>query len=100
MGETGIASARALADLVGDHDHRHATAPDDDDGTRKSDLHDDARKRSYSHEGRKRSYLHDDGGKKYLGEIARYWRQWAGTGEARVYEEAWCYVAGRALVQE
>lgn len=71
MGKTGIASARALADLVGDR----ATAP----------------------------YRAT-----YLGEIARYWRKWTGVGtgigtgvgEARVYEEVWSYVAGRALVQE
>jgi len=36
----------------------------------------------------------------YLGEIARYWRKWAGTGGARPYEDIWTYVAGRVLVQE
>lgn len=37
---------------------------------------------------------------RYLTEIAQHWRKWAGAGEARVYEEVWSYVAGRALVQE
>lgn len=37
---------------------------------------------------------------RYLTEIAQHWRKWAGPGEARVYEEVWSYVAGRALVQE
>lgn len=36
----------------------------------------------------------------YLSEIARYWRRWAGTAEARMYEEVWTYVSGRVLVQE
>lgn len=36
----------------------------------------------------------------YLSEIARYWRRWAGTAEARPYEEIWTYVSGRVLVQE
>ncbi|KAL9065659.1 MAG: hypothetical protein Q9161_008103 [Pseudevernia consocians] len=63
MGKSGIASAQALSDLVGDR----ATAP-----------------------------RHA----RYLSEIARYWRKWAGTGEAKLYEEVWTYVAGRVLVQE
>ncbi len=44
-----------------------------------------------------------DGGRKrgmYLCEIARFWRRWAGSGEARRYEDVWVFVAGRALVQE
>jgi len=36
----------------------------------------------------------------YLCEIARFWRRWAGSGEARRYEDVWVFVAGRALVQE
>jgi len=38
--------------------------------------------------------------KGYLSEIARYWRRWGGTAEARPYEEIWTYVSGRVLVQE
>jgi hypothetical protein len=36
----------------------------------------------------------------YLSDIARYWRTWGGTSEARKYEDVWSFVAGRVLVQE
>lgn len=50
--------------------------------------------------GRKRERDAGRKGGMYLCEIARFWRRWAGSGEARRYEDAWVFVAGRALVQE
>ncbi|KAL2046419.1 hypothetical protein N7G274_001866 [Stereocaulon virgatum] len=36
----------------------------------------------------------------YLSDIARYWRTWGGTAEARKYEDVWSFVAGKVLVQD
>ncbi|KAM0794705.1 hypothetical protein BDR22DRAFT_874048 [Usnea florida] len=74
MGPSGIASAHALADFVANNNH-HSPAPTSTTTTTNKTA--------------------------YLSEIARHWRKWSGTGtavrEASLYEEVWCYVAGRAL---